>query len=133
MLSNIDLFASLDHETISWLAESGVTIRTRPGASIIRQGDLDTGLRAILSGSASVRIDGNDRGIIGPGDCVGEVSLIDNQPPSASLAAGPDGATTFALSATAFESLLDRDPQITRTLLKNLCAQLRRAETKADG
>lgn len=131
-LRDIDLFASLDDDTISQLMQSGATIRTRPGTPIIREGDLDSGLRVVLEGSASVSVDGDDRGVIGPGDYVGEISLIDGEPRSATLTAGPDGVTTFAVSAMAFGPLLDRDPRIARALLQMLCARIRRVEATAD-
>lgn len=128
-LRSIDLFASLDQDAISRIAESGATIRSRPGSHVITEGEQDNGLRVVLDGSAIVTVGDEERGSVGPGDYVGEISLIDGEPRSATLTAGPDGVTTFALSSIAFGPLLDGNPHIARALLKTLCARLRRVES----
>jgi hypothetical protein len=55
--------------------------------------------------------------------------MIDGAPRSATLVAGPNGLTTFRLSALAFSSVMD-DPAVSRTLLKALCARIRALEAK---
>jgi len=132
-LRGIDLFESLSDEAMELIAESGATIRTRPGAAVITEGSADTGLRVVLEGSAAVSVGGNDRGTVGPGEYVGEISMIDGQPRSASLAAGPEGVTTFALSSMAFAPVLTKHPEIAESLLKTLCLRLRKVEAAAAG
>lgn len=132
-LRGLDIFSSLSDEAMELIVESGATIRTRPGAAVITEGSPDSGLRVVLDGSASVSVAGNDRGTVGPGDYVGEISMIDGEPRSASLAAGPEGVTTFALSSMAFTPILRKYPEIAEALLKTLCLRLRKVEAAAAG
>lgn len=132
-LRGIDIFHGLSDDALGTIAESGATIRTRAGVAVITEGQHDSGLRVVLEGSAKVTVAGQDRGVVGPGEYVGEISLIDGRPRSATLTAGDDGVLTFALSALAFDPLLDTHPEIARSLLKTLCARLRKIEAAQHG
>lgn len=86
------------------------------------------GFQIVKRGSATVSVNGVERGSIDEGGYFGEMSLIDHQGRSATIVAGPDGVETFAVSALAFSSLMDRYPQIARTLLPVLTARIRAIE-----
>ena len=51
--------------------------------------------------------------------------MIDGSPRSATVVAGAEGVTTFALSSLAFAPVIDQNPAVARTLLVSLCARLR--------
>src|SRR5579875_1283056 len=131
ILAGIDLFAGLSPAAISQIAESGSTFRSGPGSKVITEGAQDSGLRVVLAGSANVVVGDEDRGQIGVGDYVGELSMIDGAPRSATITAGPDGVETFALSPMAFMPLVRGDAEIATALLKTLVARLRKVEAAA--
>jgi CRP/FNR family cyclic AMP-dependent transcriptional regulator len=81
----------------------------------------------VLEGSAEVTVNGESRPAMGPGDYLGEISMIDGAPRSATVVAGPEGLTTFRLSSLAFAPLMDT-PEVSRVLLKALCARIRTLE-----
>jgi CRP/FNR family transcriptional regulator, cyclic AMP receptor protein len=64
---------------------------------------------------------------LGPGDIVGELSIIDGRPRSASVVAVRDSALSF-LSRTAFEAFAEKHPQICRVLLTLLATRLRETD-----
>jgi CRP/FNR family transcriptional regulator, cyclic AMP receptor protein len=128
-LARIDLFAGLPETTLSDLVQRGTTFTMDPGRSVVQEGSADVGLEVVLEGTADVSVNGVPRPALGPGDYFGEISMIDGAPRSATLVAGPDGLTTFRLSALAFSSVMD-DPAVSRTLLKALCARIRSLEAK---
>ena len=64
---------------------------------------------------------------LGPGDIVGELSIIDGRPRSASVVAVRDSALRF-LSRAAFEAFAEKHPQICRVLLTILAARLRETD-----
>ncbi len=61
---------------------------------------------------------------IGPGECVGEISFIDNAPPSAyAIANGP--CRVLRLHRRALTSLFQHSPQLMQNLLSMLCERVR--------
>jgi CRP/FNR family transcriptional regulator, cyclic AMP receptor protein len=72
---------------------------------------------------------GNERilAFLGPGDIVGELSIIDGRPRSASVVAVRDSALSF-LSRPAFEVFAKKHPQICRVLLTLLATRLRETD-----
>lgn len=133
VLADIDLFAGLSSSAISQIAETGTTFKTGPGGKVITEGAHDSGLRVVLEGSATVDVAGESRGEIGPGEYVGELSMIDGAARSATVVAGPQGVTTFALSSMAFMPLVRGDGDIAAALLKTLVARLRKVEAASHG
>ncbi|MGN6415679.1 cyclic nucleotide-binding domain-containing protein [Flexivirga sp.] len=131
ILAGIDLFAGLSPAAISQIAESGSTFRGGPGSKVITEGAKDSGLRVVLEGSATVSVGDEERGQIGVGDYVGELSMIDGAARSATITAGPEGVETFALSPMAFMPLVRGDGDIAAALLKTLVARLRKVEAAA--
>jgi CRP/FNR family cyclic AMP-dependent transcriptional regulator len=128
-LASIDLFEGLSREVLSDLAGRGTTLSTQPGKPVVEQGSADTGLQIVLEGSAEVTVNDEPRNPLGPGDYFGEISLIDGKPRSATITSGPDGLTTFALSALAFAPVIKDNPEVAQTLLKALCARIRSLES----
>jgi CRP/FNR family cyclic AMP-dependent transcriptional regulator len=62
--------------------------------------------------------------IVGPGAIVGELSVVDGRPRSASVAAVRDSELSF-VSRAAFQSFADRHPEIYRHLITLLASRLR--------
>jgi CRP/FNR family transcriptional regulator, cyclic AMP receptor protein len=123
-LSRIDLFAGLCEDILEDLVQRGTTFTTNPGHEVVTEGSKDVGLQVILDGSAEITVHGQPRPPLGPGDYFGEISMIDGSPRSASVISGPEGMKTFVLSALAFAPMIER-PEVSRVLLKALCARIR--------
>ena len=86
---------------------------------------------SLLEGSAEVEVNGVVRGPLNVGDYFGEISLVDGLPRSATVVAGPDGLSTFALSALAFEPVVKENPEVAQALLKALTARIRSLESES--
>ena len=140
-LEKVDLFQGLDHKVVRRLVDAGRVESFSPGETVLARGEDVGGWRAfspkgvefhiVLTGSATVTVDDAHHGGLGPGDYFGELSLIDGEPRSADIAAGPDGLTTFAISKWQFEELLEEHPHIAISMLRVLAARLRAAEQAA--
>jgi CRP/FNR family cyclic AMP-dependent transcriptional regulator len=92
-LREIGLFGALNDDTLDHLARTLKTARVAPGESVFREGDgAAREMFVLLEGEMEVSKQSR-RGrdvrvaILGPGDCFGEMSLIDMQPRSASVRA----------------------------------------------
>ena len=129
-LAKIDLFEGLPQQTLSGLIERGTTLKIAAGNHVVEQGANDAGLQVVLEGSAEVVVNGADRAPLTPGDYFGEISLIDGLPRSATVIAGPDGLTTFALSSLAFAPVVRENPDVASALLKALTARIRSLESQ---
>src|SRR5262245_49022199 len=124
-LAKIDLFEGLPPEVLSDLASRGTTLSKNAGGTVVEQGSAETGLQVVLDGSAEVTVNGVARPPLNVGDYFGEISLIDGQPRSATIVAGPEGVTTYALSALAFAPIVRENQDVAQTLLRALCARIR--------
>jgi CRP/FNR family cyclic AMP-dependent transcriptional regulator len=131
-LAKIDLFEGLPPEVMSDLASRGTTLSKNAGSTVVEQGSAETGLQVVLEGTADVTVNGVARPSLNVGDYFGEISLLDGQPRSATIVAGPDGVTTFALSALAFAPVVKANPDVAQALLKALCARIRSLESASD-
>ena len=140
-LSDVDLFAGLPDKVIKRIASTGKTRTFAPGAAVTEEGSSVSGWASfspdgvcfyvIRDGSADVEVHGAHRATLGPGAYFGETSLIDGQPRSATVVAGPDGLTAFAITAFDFAPILKEHPPVALALLKVLAARLRAAEARA--
>jgi CRP/FNR family transcriptional regulator, cyclic AMP receptor protein len=79
---------------------------------------------AMVSGSGAERI----LAFLGRGDIVGELSIIDGLPRSATVMAVRDAAVSF-LSQAEFEAFADKHPEIYKSLIRLLARRLRETDT----
>ena len=139
-LSEVDLFSGLPDKVVKRIASEGRTVSFDAGTPVTEEGSSVKGWASfspsgvcfyvILSGTADVQVHGDHRITLGPGQYFGETSLIDGQPRSATVVAGADGMTAFALTAFDFAPILEQNPPVALALLKVLAARLRAAEAR---
>ena len=127
-LSNTDLFAGISKRALTAIASQARIVTHAEGKDITEEGGGAAGFHLIRSGTASVTVGGNTRPDLGPGDYFGEISMIDGKPRSATVHATTP-VTTISLASWAFHPILDEHPDVTKELLKVMCARLRAAES----
>ena len=91
-LRKIPLFAKLNDQDLEQLAEATVTRTFNKNSIVITEGDSSSSLYIILSGDVKVFVSDEDGKTnivnrLGSGDYFGELSLIDDEPRSASVEA----------------------------------------------
>ena len=90
------IFGLLSDADVSWIAKTGIQRRLRDGEILIREGEQTDSLIFLLDGELVV-----SNRVSGPfarmavGEIVGEVSLVDSSPPSATITASGDGLALF--------------------------------------
>jgi CRP-like cAMP-binding protein len=141
-ISNVDLVRrvpmfSVLTEAQAWtLSQSIVKKRYKRGETIVEQGGRSNALFIILAGRARVlSVDARGREVIlallHPGDHVGEMSLIDGQPHSASVVAEVQ-TDVLMLGRVAFLQSLPENSSMSFSIMRGLVQRLRRADSKIE-
>ena len=134
LLARVDLFEGVPDVCIDELIQAGSTMHTKPGNVVVREGSDDAGLHIVMDGSAVVDVGGDLQSEkLGPGDYFGEISVIDGGARSATITAGDQGLDTFMVSPLEFWSILERQPQLARPLLRHLATRVRELDATSRG
>jgi len=114
-LMAIDLFAELDHHDLAQVARWVHEMRAEPGAILFEQGGLPFELFVIEEGEVEIVRDGDVLGTVGPGEPVGEMSVLRGERRMATVRALTP-ITAIAISADDLEALNDQMPEVVRSL-----------------
>ena len=111
-LSSVDAFAGLDETTLNAVSENLEEIHLITGAILFAQGDPGDGLYFVVSGRLAILLEAPGRarltlGVLAPGDCVGEMSLLDQRPRAATARALRE-SMLLKLSRASFDRLAAR-------------------------
>lgn len=126
-IRSVPLFSGFGDKELQRVAAIVKEVSFPAGKEIAKQGESGVGFHMIVDGEATVSVDGVDHATLGPGSYFGEISLIDGGPRSATVTAKTD-LKTVSLTSWDFNALLDQFPELSRTLLKQLCRRLRDVE-----
>jgi CRP-like cAMP-binding protein len=142
MLSNLDLirrvplFSMMTTEQAQTVADGVVKRRYRRGEIIVEQGRKSDALFILLSGRARV-VTSDSRGrevilaVFEPGDYLGEMSLIDNEPHSATVRAEVQ-TDVLVLGRSEFAACLPDASSLSYSILRGLVARLRNADRQIE-
>jgi CRP/FNR family transcriptional regulator, cyclic AMP receptor protein len=126
-LEKVPLFDGCSGEVIEGVADVTAEQRFAAGQAVVQQGQVGNGLFIVVSGGVRIVAGSRELGRLGPGDFVGELSVIDQQPRTATaLAEGP--TVCLALASWDLMALVGRDRELTVNLLRGLAGRLRRAD-----
>ena len=122
-LSQMEAFTSVPLSTLESVAEATTVRAFGAGDVLIRQGDRGTGVFGIVSGEVRVmRAEPGPPkrdvflGVLGPGELVGEMAVLEGNPRSATVIARED---TVALEVTgeALAKLVLQHPEVARSIM----------------
>jgi CRP/FNR family transcriptional regulator, cyclic AMP receptor protein len=142
MLSNLELirrvplFSMLTPSQAESVADAVIKRRFKRGELIVEQGKKSNALFIILTGRARVlTTDTRGREVIlanlSPGDYIGEMSLIDNEPHSASVRAEVQ-TDVLMLGRVEFARCLPENTSMAYAVMKGLVQRLRHADRKIE-
>jgi CRP-like cAMP-binding protein len=130
-LRRVPLFANLSTAQLEGLAPFVDEVETDAGHVLMGQEEFGQELLIIVDGTAEVTRDGRHVSDVGPGDVIGEISLLDGGPRTATVTAR-EPMTVLSISKRAFDTVLDRVPGLPHELLRALAARLRDATEATD-
>ncbi|MGH2510563.1 MAG: Crp/Fnr family transcriptional regulator [Ktedonobacteraceae bacterium] len=133
-LAHVDLFSGLDKKELRHIANSCQERKFSAGSILMQQGDTGAGLFVLIGGKVKITQTAEpggavvDLGTAGSGDVLGEISLLDDLPRSATVTAVED-TTALLLPIWDFRTSLRTSPEIAVKLLAALSHRLRKAES----
>lgn len=130
LLEASPLFDKLTPRMKQALVASAATRRLAAGDRALVTGELNTSLFVIVDGAVDVVLPGIDAPHVrlGPGECLGELSLLDGQPVSADVVA-TEPTTLLELDHMQVWSLIDSSATFARNLLRMLAGRVRHDHT----
>ena len=137
MLRMTRLFHGLDEQSLELLARELPAETAPPGKLLMAQGEIASHMYVVLNGEVEVLHKGNSDhdvrvALLGPGDWVGEMAILDVQPRSASVRALAP-STLLRIAATDVKRLLyERDMAQYALLVMNIARELSRRLRVAD-
>jgi CRP/FNR family transcriptional regulator, cyclic AMP receptor protein len=129
LLSNVPLFSACSKRDLGRIAALVDEIDVPEGRVLMRQGDSGLECFVIAEGKAKATVRGSGSASLGPGDVVGEMSLLDQGPRSATVTAKTD-MHLLVLSSRSFSSLIDEVPLVARRIMAALAGRVREAEAR---
>jgi CRP-like cAMP-binding protein len=129
LLKNHWLFNGLSSQHIDHFAACGVGKSVPRAASIWAKGDPGSSLIAICQGTVKISVpsvDSHDAVLkmIGKGEILGEIALLDGRPRTADAVAITD-CELFVIERRDFLPLMREEPEIALKMIEILCARLR--------
>ena len=128
-LRGVDMLRVLDDSTLDVIAERVQVADHEPGSVVLTEGDEGAGMFMVFRGTAAVERRGEPIAIVGPGESIGEIALLDGQPRMATVRAQDDLRTGF-LTSSDFLDVLESSPEVALELLISLAGRLRFVEER---
>ena len=102
------------------------------GTVLTEQGTPGDAFYLIVEGTAVVKRSGTKIAVLGAGDAVGEMALLDGEPRSATVVMTSDG-TVLTMPRPEFRGVLKDIPSISHKMLVSMSLRLREANSKLVG
>ncbi len=131
-LSAVDLFSACSRRELEKVAKAGDEITMTAGTLIIDQGQMGREAFVVLDGQVLVKRNGRRVATLGPGAVVGELSLLDHGPRTATVVCETD-CTLLVIDQRRFIAVLDDVPAISHKLLSSLAGRIRELDRKYFG
>ena len=125
-LRSLTIFRGLENKELRQVASLVDEARRPAGWTLTKQGDVGSQAFIIVDGTATVSINDEVVAMLGPGDTVGEMALVDSSPRSATVTANTD-ISVLVLTPQTLDQLL-AITAVSKALIRSLTARLRRAE-----
>ena len=128
LLRRVPLFNGLTEPSFEAVANLASEADYATGEALVRQGTPGESFIIIVTGRARVERDGKTLRELGPGDFLGEISIIDGSPRTATVTA-LDPIHAFVIQREGFLELIDRIPVFRLDVLSCLTQRIRATVT----
>lgn len=131
-LASVSLFSACSKKELQAVDRGSDEVSVAAGAVLCEQGTVGREAFVLLEGSAQVARNGKQVASIGPGTCVGELSLLDHGPRTATVTATTD-LKVLVIGVREFAAIIDDVPTIAHKLMRSLAGLVRELDAKTYG
>jgi CRP/FNR family transcriptional regulator, cyclic AMP receptor protein len=131
-LASVPLFRGMTRKELRDIAKATVEVDIEEGSEFVTQGDVGREAFVVVDGTADVIRNGKKIAELRPGDCVGELALLDHGPRTASVVAATP-LTVLVLGPREFTGVLDQVPTLNHKLLAALASRVRELDARTYG
>jgi hypothetical protein len=124
VLRNSSLFASTPANVLSTIAPIMKEVRYAEGQDIVRKGDVGDCMFIIYQGEVGVYDGSRLLATLKEGDAVGEFSLLDSEPRSATVTALTD-LILYRIDQADFYDLMEERDEVMQNIIRMLCRRIR--------
>ena len=128
LLEQIPIFEGLSQGELKRIGGSFKERHFSAGDTVATEGESGVGFFVIGEGTASVEVQGDRRGKLGPGDYFGEVALIDDHARRTATITADSDLTCYGMTSWEFRPLVETNAQIAWKLLQVMAKRLRESE-----
>jgi CRP-like cAMP-binding protein len=122
-LKRAPLFADLSRKELVQLARLSDDVEVPAGRVLCEEGDRGREFFVLVEGEVDVARNGRRVAKLGPGDFVGEISLLEQTPRTATVSAKTP-LRFFVLTPKEFQQVLDENPSVERKILRALARRV---------
>jgi CRP/FNR family transcriptional regulator, cyclic AMP receptor protein len=130
ILGRVPLFGGCSARVKARIAQLADEIDVPAGKVLMRQGESGQEFFVIVSGRVRIDRDGRSLRMLGAGDFLGEIALVDGKPRTAT-ATVEEPSRLLVVEHRAFHSLMEADPSIQLEILRTLAERVRKLEPDA--
>jgi CRP/FNR family transcriptional regulator, cyclic AMP receptor protein len=130
LLASVPLFAGVTAAGIEELGAIADEVDVRPGTILTHQGYREGYFFIVMSGTVRIERDGRTIAMLGPGEFLGEIALLDAGPRTAT-AVVETPARLLQMNYEMFHELLGASPEIRGAILEVVGVRLRAIDETA--
>ena len=124
LLKSVPLFASMSRKDLEEVERLADQVDVPAGRVMMKQGDHGNEMYVIATGSVRVERSGKEIATLGPGQAVGEMSLLSEGPRLATVTT-LEPTTTFVLGHREFHTLLADSAELRQCIFDNVAKRIR--------
>ena len=126
-LAEVDVFSGCTRKQLDTISRLVEEVRFPEGSVLMREGRPGRECFVIADGEASVQMKGEEIARLQPGDIVGEMAVLEDQPRMATVTVTKP-MTAYVMTRQTFTSVLDASPGVARRILREMSGRLRRVQ-----
>lgn len=124
-VSKVPLFAVCSQRELEFLITRTDEVDVPTGRTLITQGAPADSFYLLLTGEATVQVDGRDRPALQPGSFFGEISMLDRGPATATVATSSP-SKLMVMSHAQFRDAIKANDQLLSQVMAAMAERLRR-------